>query len=154
MTTDLFQSSDSPLTVLGLSPSPIALEAQGKALEVSQGGTSFNSGVSSTLGVVGDLGIVGLLVYLGLFLSLFLRLRKETAAEGIAAAGGFAIFLVLGLAFDWWEQPPFGVFLGVLAGLALSAEGHGARGPGLPLGAADSLVWSTSPPPKIRSEAG
>ena len=39
---------------------------------------------------------------------------------GVAAAAGFAMFIVLGLVFDWWEQPPFGVFLGVLAGLSLA----------------------------------
>jgi hypothetical protein len=122
MTTDLLQRSGSPLAVLGLRPAAIAVEAQGSALEITHGaGTSFNSGVSSTLGVLGDLGIVGLLLYLGLFLSVFLRLRTGTSAESVAAAAGFAIFLVLGLVFDWWEQPPFGVFLGVLAGLSLTA---------------------------------
>jgi hypothetical protein len=123
MTTDLFQRSGSPLAVLGLGPSSIAAEAQGTALESTRGGgTSFNSGVSSTLGVFGDVGTVGLLVFLGLFLSLFMRLRSEASAEGVAAASGFALFFVLGLVFDWWEQPPFGVFLGVLAGIALTGE--------------------------------
>lgn len=129
MTTDLFQRSDSPLGVLGLHPAAIAIEAQGNALEIAQGGTSFNSGVSSTLGVLGDLGIVGLAVYVGMFFSVFIRLRKEGSAEGIAAAAGLAIFLVLGLVFDWWEQPPFAVFLGVLAGLALTAERTSPRSP-------------------------
>ena len=64
--------------------------------------------------------MIGVLAYLGLVISLFLRLRKETSAEGVAGAAGFAMFLVLGFVFDWWEQPPFGVFLGVLAGLSLA----------------------------------
>lgn len=120
MTTDLFQHSGSPLAVLGLKPAAIAVEAQSAALTASHGGSSLNSGASSTLGVLGDLGIFGFITYCGLLLSLFLRIRKETSPEGVAAAAGFALFLVLGLVFDWWEQPPFGLFLGVLAGLALS----------------------------------
>jgi hypothetical protein len=120
LTTDLFGVSDSPLAALGLKPAAIAVEAQGTAVAVSRGGTSFNSGVSSTLGVLGDLGIFGLLAYSGLILSLFFRLRIESSPEGIAAAAGFSLFLVLGLVFDWWEQPPFGVLLGVLAGLSLT----------------------------------
>lgn len=120
MTTDLFQGADSPLSVLDLKPATFAEEAQGTAVEVSDGGTSFNSGTSSAIGVLGDLGIVGLLAYTGLLLSLLLRLRWESSPEGVAAAAGFAMFLVLGLVFDWWEQPPFGVFIGVLAGLSLS----------------------------------
>lgn len=129
MTTDLFQQSGSPLAALGLKPAAIATEAAGVAQSASHGGSSFNSGVSSTLGVFGDLGIFGLVVYAGLLLSLFLRLRRETSPEGIAAAAGFALFLVLGLVFDWWEQPPFGVFIGVMAGLALapSLNATGAR---------------------------
>lgn len=121
MTTPLFQQSGSPLAVLGLKPATIPFEAQEAALVASGGGTSLNSGVSSALGTFGDLGIFGVLAYSGLLLSLFLRLRTEKSPEGVAAAAGFALFLVLGFVFDWWEQPPFGVFLGVLAGLSLSA---------------------------------
>jgi hypothetical protein len=123
MTVPGFANSESTLAVLRLKPAVIPVEAQDAANEVSHGVTpdSFNSGVSSMLGVFGDLGILGLLAYGGLLLSLFLRLRTETSPEGVAAASGFALFLVLGLIFDWWEQPPFGVFLGVLAGLSLTA---------------------------------
>jgi hypothetical protein len=152
MTTDLFQRSGSPLAVLGLRPASIAAEAQGTALAKTQGGgTSLNTGVSSTLGVFGDLGIVGVLVFLGLLLSLFVRLRTEASAEGVAAASGFALFLVLGLVFDWWEQPPFGVFLGVLAGLALTAKVHRATKPIPWAGAGFSTAQS---PAEVRSERG
>ena len=120
MTTDLFQRGDSPLAELGLEPAELALEAQGTALEASGGGTSFNSGTSSALGVLGDLGLIGLVAYVGMLLWLFVHLRRERSAEGVAAAAGIAMFGVLGLFFDWWEQPPFAVFVGVLAGLALS----------------------------------
>jgi len=120
MTTPLFERSGSPLAVLGLQPAALAVEAESNALEISHGGTSFNSGTSSALGVLGDLGLFGLISYGGLLLSVFFRLRMLNSAEGVAAAAGFALFLVLGFVFDWWEQPPFGVFLGVLAGLSLT----------------------------------
>ena len=132
MTTDLFQRSDSPLGALGLKPATLATEAEGAAMEVSGGGTSFNSGTSSALGVFGDLGVYGLLAYAGLLLSLFARLRGETSPEGVAAAAGFALLLVLGLVFDWWEQPPFTVFIGVLAALSLSESQFRRDGRGTP----------------------
>lgn len=49
-------------------------------------------------------------------------LAGRTHLAATAAAAGFALFLVLGLVFDWWEQPPFGVFIGVLAGLSLAGS--------------------------------
>jgi hypothetical protein len=115
-----FQNAKSPLAVLGLKPAVIATEAQRSAFAASGGGTSFNTGVSSALGILGDLGVFGLAAYSGVLLSFFVRLRRDTSPEAVAAAAGFAMFLVLGLVFDWWEQPPFGVLLGALAGLALS----------------------------------
>jgi hypothetical protein len=129
MTTSLYQGADSPLAVLQLKPATVPFEATGIATAVAGGETeasltSFNSATSSGLGVLGDLGIVGFLAYMGLLLSLFLRLRRDPSAEGIAAACGFALFFVLGFVFDWWEQPPFGVFIGTLAALALTANGR------------------------------
>jgi hypothetical protein len=120
MTTDLFQAADSPLATLNLKPAALATEAQGTAVAVSGGGTSFDSGTSSALGVLGDLGAVGLFAYAGLALALFITLRRNASANGMAAASGLALSSVLGLVFDWWEQPPFGVVIGVLAGLALT----------------------------------
>ena len=95
------------------------MEAKGAAQEASGDATSFDSGISSTIGVLGDLGLFGVVVY-GVCAVVTLRLRRETTPEGTAAAAGFALFLVLGLVFDWWEQPPYGVVIGVLAGLALT----------------------------------
>jgi len=110
----------SPLADLGLKPAPIATEAARGAREVSGGSTSFDIGISSMIGALGDLGVIGVAAYAGLLLSLLLQLRRERSPEGAAAAAGFALFLVLGLVADWWEQPPFGVFIGTLAGLALT----------------------------------
>jgi hypothetical protein len=129
MTTDLLLSSDSPLRVLGLRPATVAQEVQVRALEVSGGGTSFNSSLSSALGVVGDLGVIGLGIYLVMLTALIIRLRRLQSPEGVAAAAGFAMFALLGLVFDWWEQPPFGMTLAVLAGLALTGERGGDHVP-------------------------
>lgn len=129
MTTDLLLSSNSPLRVLGLTPATVAQEVQVRALAVSGGGTSFNSSLSSALGVVGDLGVIGLTVYLSMLTALIVGLRRLRSPEGVAAAAGFAMFALLGLVFDWWEQPPFGVTLAVLAGLALTAERGGDHVP-------------------------
>ena len=122
MTLPGYANSAAPFEVLGLRPAVIPLEAQSVATAALGGGipNSTESSVSSLLGVFGDLGVFGSLAYAGLLLSLFIRLRRETSPEGIAAACGFALFMVLGVIFDWWEQPPLGVFLGVLAGLSLS----------------------------------
>ncbi len=126
MTLPGYANSGAAFKVLGLRPAVIPLEAQSVATEVNHGNTtnSSESSVSSFLGVFGDLGLFGAFAYAGLLLSLFFRLRRETSPEGVAAACGFALFMVLGVVFDWWEQPPFGVFLGVLAGLSLSQAGR------------------------------
>lgn len=123
MTTDLLLSSASPLRALALRPAPVAVEAEQRALAVSGGGTSFNSGVSSTLGVLGDLGVAGLVAYLALPIWIIRRLRRTAAPSSTAAAAGWGMLLVLGLVFDWWEQPPFATVLAVLSGLAIASAG-------------------------------
>ena len=116
MTTPGYVRSGSPLTKIGLAPATIPARLM-LSFDVSHGGSSFNSGTSSTLGVLGDLGLLGFLAYCALLGSLFIRLRHETSPEGVAAASGFAMSMILGLVYDWWEQPPFGVLLACLAGL-------------------------------------
>ncbi len=120
MTTDLLLKANSPLRVFDLKPAQIALQAEASAHSASGGGSSLNSGLSSALGVFGDLGLIGLFAYGGLLLSVLGPLRRTTSPEGLAAGAGFSMFVVLGLVFDWWEQPPFSMLLAVLAGLALS----------------------------------
>ena len=124
LTTDLLQGEQSPLRIFDLRPARIALAVQEDALARSGGGTSFNGALSSALGVLGDLGLVGAAVYVTLVGSLFFSLRRLTSPEALAAAAGWAVFAVLGLVFDWWEQPPFSLFLAVLSGLALSEPGR------------------------------
>jgi hypothetical protein len=120
MTTPLLLQSDSPLTVLGLSPAELAVDAHSSAQRASGGGSSFNTGVSSALGVLGDIGIAGALVYVSLIAYLFVALRRSRRSEAVPATCALALFTALGLVFDWWEQPPFGVVVGLLVGLAIS----------------------------------
>ena len=132
MTTDLLLRTDSPIRVLDLKPAELAVEAQ-LSLGASGIGTSFNAGVLSALGVLGDIGLAGLAVYVGMLVAVVVALRRLRSPEAAAAASGFAMFAVLGLVFDWWEQPPFSIVLAVLAGLALTAEPRDeARGSGEP----------------------
>jgi len=130
MTTDLFLHKDSSLRVLHLKPAVIPVEAQLGTVRAGDTGTSFNSGVSSLLGVFGDLGVFGALVFTGLVVSLFSSLRRVSSPESIAATSGWAMYVLLGLVYDWWEQPPFTVFLAVLTGLAVTsaATSRGERG--------------------------
>lgn len=120
MSTDLLLRSQSPIRALELRPATVAVQAEAAARRVSGGGSSFDSGLSSALGVFGDLGLMGFIAYLGLLSSVLLGLRKTSSPEGTAAGAGFAMFALLGFIFDWWEQPPFSIFLAVLAGLALA----------------------------------
>jgi hypothetical protein len=107
---------------IALKPAKIAVEAQTGARSVSGGGTSINSGVSSMLGVFGDLGLFGAFAYGGLFLSVLFAVWQKRSSEAVAATAGWVMLAILGLVYDWWEQPPFTLFLAVLTGLALTAS--------------------------------
>lgn len=121
MTTEDFLKADSPLRVFRMEPASLAEQVNARAVSGSGGGTSFNSGLSSALGVLGDVGLVGLGVYLGMLLTLAGALRKLRTPGGSAALAGLVLFAVLGAVFDWWEQPPFTLFVAALAGLALTS---------------------------------
>lgn len=122
LTIEGFVREDSPLRRLGLAPSPITQEVFSATLSVGGAYSSFQSGVSSGLGVLGDLGLFGSIAYLGMFGTVFVAVRRLDTRESIAIAGSWAVFFVLGFAFDWWEQPPMGVLLATLSGLALTGE--------------------------------
>jgi hypothetical protein len=128
MTTPDFVDTDSPLHVLGLRPAELAPEVQARAEEVSGGYTSFDTGLSSALGVLGDIGVLGAAVYVALLGWFFVALRRSRSPEAVPATCGLALFAVLGLVFDWWEQPPFGILVGVLAGLALAPRARAEAG--------------------------
>ena len=125
-TTPAFQKEGSGLSVLGLHQAPgprekTTVAARGSGI-ASPELDSFDTAESSGLGLFGDLGVLGVITYFTLAGIIFGELRRRTSPEASAAATGFAIALLLGFVFDWWEQPPFTIFLGTLAGLALSAD--------------------------------
>lgn len=120
MTTPLLLHAESPLNFLGLSPARLAANAQLAATTASGGGTSFDSGISSALGVLGDLGLFGMGLYLGILATIYGALRRMKGASATAATCALALFAVLGLVFDWWEQPPFSIVVGIIVGLALT----------------------------------
>jgi hypothetical protein len=127
------QKAGSSLQVLGLKPAQVPYKAEEiAAAEVRRTGKSaysqpfnldsFDSGTSSGIGLFGDLGLFGFLAYGGLLGMIFLAVRRLDSPEALAVASGFAMLVVLGFVLDWWEQPPITVFLGVLAGLALTQQ--------------------------------
>ena len=126
-TVPAFQKQGSGLESLGLQPASKAIEENRLAASASgatetspQSLDSFDSAESSGLGVFGDLGMLGVIAYVGLGSVVFLALRRRSSPEASAAIAGLAMALVLGFVLDWWEQPPFTVFLATLAGIALS----------------------------------
>lgn len=123
---------DSPLRAIGLETSPITMEVLEATIAVGGEYSSFRSGVSSALGVLGDLGVVGVVVYLGMLWTVFVSVRRLRSRESIAIAGSWAMFFVLGFVFDWWEQPPVGLLLATLSGLALTAGRSSAETPSPP----------------------
>lgn len=133
MTTDLLLRSDSPLRTLGLAPARLAEEAWAASISATGdpgGGTSFNTGLSSTIGVLGDIGVLGLAVYVSFWLVTARFLLRHARSDVDAALSGIAMLAVLGFVFDWWEQPPFTVFLAALVGLGLTTPiADGAAGP-------------------------
>lgn len=121
MTTDLLLKPESPVRLLGLRPSSIALEAAG-TVKARLGWivpTSFNSAQSSALGLLGDLGLVGVAVYGWLVLRVIRALRRSPERTAGAALAGWMMFVILGIIFDWWEEPPFTGYLAMLTGLTL-----------------------------------
>ncbi len=132
-TVPAYQKAESSLHVLGLEPAKTAIEAEdlavaavkktGRATQVEPFNLdSFDSGVSSGIGLFGDLGLFGFLAYGVLLSTIFLRLRRRKSAEALGAVSGFALLIILGFILDWWEQPAITLFLGTLAGLALTGE--------------------------------
>lgn len=120
MTTDLLLKPESPVALLGLRPSRVALEVDAAIKALGVGATSFNSGQSSALGVLGDLGILGLVVYLSFVVVVVRRLWETATPAARAVALAWVMHLALGIVFDWWEEPPFTVLLATLTGLELA----------------------------------
>ncbi len=122
MTTPLLLREGSPLRILGLGSSTFAVSAEAEAVRLSGGATSFNSAQSSALGVLGDLGLLGVGAYLFVVLQVLRHLYEAGSVQSRTVAGMWLMFLILGLVFDWWEEPPAMVLLAALTGLALASE--------------------------------
>ena len=130
-TVPAFQKEGSGLGALSLHPAigpidktVVAARATDQPVTANPSLDSFDSAESSGLGLFGDLGLLGSAAYLTLAGVVFAELRRRRSPEAFAAAGGFAMALLLGFVLDWWEEPPFTVFVGVLAGLALAETGE------------------------------
>lgn len=117
LTTDPVVKESSPVELLGLKPSQVALDRPQE-----QGGGSFDSPASSGLGLLGDLGLIGAVLYAFLFSRVLSGCRASRSPEAFAASAGFAVLVVLGMVNDWFEQAPFTVPLAALAGLVLTAK--------------------------------
>jgi hypothetical protein len=116
LTTPLFESEHSPTAAIGLAPAQLPVVADYQAHELSGGGSSFNSGVSSALGVLGDIGVIGAAVYAFVLFAAFRLAGSQTARIGLV------MFILLGFAFDWWEQPPFSLYLALILALSIRAR--------------------------------
>jgi hypothetical protein len=122
MTTDLLLREDSPLRAFDLTPAPLPLAAEAAAVQASGGATSFNSAQSSAIGILGDLGLIGAIAYITLVFRIIGGLLRSGTLEGRVVTGLWGMFFVLGIVFDWWEEPPFTVPLAILTGLALAGR--------------------------------
>ncbi|MGH2739801.1 MAG: hypothetical protein ACRDH6_04860 [Actinomycetota bacterium] len=121
LTTDYFVSPKSALRLLDLEANPVTLQAAARVLSYpGQTLSSVNSGLSSAIGVLGDLGLVGFGVYVAGLVWLVRALRRTPLPEARVAGAGWAMGAVLAVAFDWWEQPPFMLFVAAMTALALS----------------------------------
>ena len=116
-----YLKAESPLGALGLVPATLPT-LLGAAAQLAAGGTSFNLPLSSALGIFGDIGLAGSLAYGLLLLSLCTPLWRRKTWLARCALAGWAMSLPLAIVFDWWEQPPFMLSLGVLTALALTEE--------------------------------
>lgn len=160
LTLPTHEGEGSPLSVLGLAPSPITEGIDAQVKEASGAdkslaySTSLNSGVSSAFGLVGDLGIAGGFAYLTILGSLLLALWRSPSSLAGAAAGALVMMFALGFEFDWWEQPPFTVFVGTMVAIALT-DGRNADETTIPDGEdrelADPLAASFDDRPASRA---
>jgi hypothetical protein len=100
---------------LGLEPPRLIVEELG----TWDGTGSFASEFSSLIGIIGDLGLLGFGAFLIGLVAIVLMLWRIPARErgGIQAVGLF--YLAMGAIYIWWEQPVFGIYVGIFAGLAI-----------------------------------
>jgi hypothetical protein len=111
------EGTGSPLTFLGLDPTPEALEIA--ASTRSEYGGSAESARSSALAIIGDLGLIGLVGAALLLLSMWRALGRSPHWLGPAARAAIALTAMLSFVDNWFEYPEFAVPLALLVGTAL-----------------------------------
>jgi hypothetical protein len=116
LTLDPMRDPQSPIAELDLEPSQTLLGLG--ALEEFP--SSLAHPASSGLGIVGDLGIFGAAVYVALVAFLFVSAWRLRTADRAGATAALVLFFILGLAFTWWEQSGFTLYVALLVGLALA----------------------------------
>jgi hypothetical protein len=114
------EATGSPLTFLGLDPTPEALEIA--ASTRSEYGGSAESASSTALGVIGDLGVLGLAGVGLLFWRMWQELGRSPNWLGPAARGALVLTGMLIFVDSWLEYPEFAVPLGLLVGTVLGEQ--------------------------------
>jgi hypothetical protein len=114
----------SPLSLLGLGPTPAAIDYVSRTLAPTLGG-SAEAFTSSAMSLLVDLGIVGVAAWLVLFFVVWRRLGRSPS--WLAGAARLAVVMtgLLASISVWLEYPEFTVPLAVLIGLALPAASTG-----------------------------
>jgi hypothetical protein len=62
-----------------------------------------------------------------LFGAIFVSAWRLSTPEGAGAAAALTVLLVLGLAFTWWEQTGFALYVAFIAAIALTDGQSSAR---------------------------
>lgn len=112
---------------LGIEPGPIASQLLDEERARPPWRTSsLTSPWSTFLGVLGDLGVIGLLSYLSLWIWLAMHLgKKQIGRPGVVL---ICFLLVIGLFYNWLEEPVLTLFLALpLAHSLMQVEASDTR---------------------------
>lgn len=119
--TTLLESEGSPTEAIGLGPGSLT---EYYDTTVAGAGyiadSSFSSGQSSLLGIAGDYGFLGLIAAGWLIWVIVDECRRVGTSLGQSAIAAWVLVVPLAYIFDWLEQPPFMLLIGLLTGLALT----------------------------------
>lgn len=97
----------------------------GQYMAAATGGTdpgatsSVLSATSSLLGILGDYGVLGAMTFIWLLAAVGSGLLRSDDPLAGAALAALVCAVLLGLAYDWLEQPPFMASWALIAGMAL-----------------------------------